>query len=85
MALVATIKDFQSNRFYLFLICKSQLYFLPRFKSIGFLIQERNAKWIFKIAAGFPIGMILAIFDVQIALILLTDFLAEETKSKIDV
>ena len=54
-------------------------YFLPGFESIGFSIQEKKCKIDVPDRArgahlGFSIGTILAIFDLQVAPILLTKF-----------
>ena len=52
--------------------------FLPSFKSNGHLVQEKKQKIDFQDGhgghLGFPIGTILAIFDVQVTLMLLTEF-----------
>ena len=52
--------------------------FLPSFKSIGFWVKEKGKKD-FQDGhhgghLGFPIGMILAIFDLQVTLMLPTKF-----------
>ena len=72
---MAVILDFQSEKFYLFLICKSPLYFLPYFESIGLSVQKTKGKIDFQDGRrgrhlGFPIGTILAIFDLQIIMTL---------------
>ena len=53
--------------------------FLPSFKSIGFLVQEKKQKIDFQDGChgghlGFQTGMILAIFDLQVTLMLPTKF-----------
>ena len=72
------ILDFQSELFLLFFTYKSPGYFLPSFESSDLLVQE-----MFKIDfqdgshgdhRGFPIRMILDIFDLQVPLILPTKF-----------
>ena len=54
-----------------FFIYKSPRYFIPSFKSVGFLVQEKEFKTDFQDGGhgdhlGFPIGMILAIFNLLI-------------------
>ena len=54
-----------------FLIYKSPQCFLPCLESIGFWVQEKKRKIDFQDGChgghlGFPIGMILAIFDLQV-------------------
>ena len=65
--------------FKLFLIYKSPWFFLPSFESIGLLVQEKQ--WKIDIQdghhgghLGFPIRMILAIFDLQVTPMLPTKF-----------
>ena len=50
--------------------------FLPSFKSVGFSVQEKKRKIDFQDGGhlGFPIGMIWAIFDLQVTLMLPTKF-----------
>ena len=60
-------------------IYKSPRCFLPSFKSIGLLVQEKKQKIDFQDGhhrgnPGFPIGMVLAIFDLQVTPMLPTDF-----------
>ena len=55
----------------LFLIYKSPRCFLPSFKSTGLSVQEKKRKLDFQDSShgghlGFPIGTILAIFDLQV-------------------
>ena len=76
MAATAAILDFGLELFYLFLIYKSPQCFLPSFKSIGHLVQKRG-KIEFQDDCqgshlGFQIGMILAIFDLHVTLMLPT-------------
>ena len=68
--------DFRSERFELYLIYKSPRCFLPSFKSIGLLGQEEKRKKDFQDGGhlGFPIGTILAVFNLQVTLILPTKF-----------
>ena len=75
MAAMAEIWDFLSDRFELFLIYKSPRYFLPSFESIGLSIQKKR-KIDFQDGRqlGFTIGMILAIFDLQVIPMLPTNF-----------
>ena len=61
------------------LIYKSPRYFLPSFASIGLSVQEKKRKIGFQDLCsdghlGFPIGTILAIFDLQVAPTLLIKF-----------
>ena len=91
---MAVILDFLSERFSLVLIYKSPQCFLPSFKSIGFPVLEKKRKIDFQDGGhgnhlGFPIGTILAIFDLQVTPALPTKFgvnclLIEEKKRKID-
>ena len=79
--------------FYLFLIYKSPQCFLPSLEPTGLSIQEKR-KIDFQDGChgghlGFPIGMILAIFDLQVTLMLPTKFgvnwllgLGEEAKNR---
>ena len=78
MAAKAAILDFRSERFYLFLINLSPWCWLPSFKSIGLLVQKKR-KIDFQDGGqgghlGFPIRTILAIFDLQVTLMLPTKF-----------
>ena len=61
---------FRSEWFKLFLICKSPRWFIPSFKSTGLSVQK---KWKIDFQdghhighLGFPIGRILAIFDLKV-------------------
>ena len=68
---MAAILDFQSEQFYPFLIYKSPHCFLPSFESIGLLVQEKKRNIDFHDGHlgchfGFPIGIILANFDLQV-------------------
>ena len=79
MAARATILDFWSEWFKLFLINKYLRYFLLNFKSIGLSIQEKKFKIDFQDSnyggnLVFLIRAILAIFDLQVALMVLTKF-----------
>ena len=65
--------------------------FLQGFKSIGLLVQEKKGKIDFQDGRhlGFPIGTILAIFDLQVTLMIPTSFkstglLVQEKKRKVD-
>ena len=88
MAAMAAILDFRSARFYLFLIYKSPRCFLASLESIGLLVQEKKRKIDFQDGGhlGFPIGTILAIFDLQVTLMLPSKFglSVQEKKRKID-
>ena len=91
---MATILDLRSEQFLLFLIYKSQQCFLPSSKSIGIWVKEKKQKIDFQDGGhgdhfGFQIGMILAIFDLQVTLMLPTRFqvnwllgLGEEAKNR---
>ena len=48
MAAMATILDFRSERFELFVIYKSPWWFLPSYKSIGPSVQEKKWKMDFQ-------------------------------------
>ena len=65
---MAAILDFLSKRFELFLIYKSLQCFLPSFESVGLSVQKKKRKIDFQEGRhlGFPIGTILAIFDLQV-------------------
>ena len=73
-AAMAAIMDFRSEQFYFFfffLIYKSSRCFVPSFKSISLSVQEKKRKIDFPDGRdcghlGFPIGSILAIFDLQV-------------------
>ena len=78
MAAMAAILDFQSARFSLFLIYKSPKCFLPSLEAIGLSVQEKR-KIDFQDGGhgghlGFPIGTILAIFDLQVTPMLPSKF-----------
>ena len=67
------------NDFSNFFIYKSPRCFLPSFKSIGLSVQEKKRKVHFQDGGHgshleFPIGMILAVFDLQVAPMLATKF-----------
>ena len=71
--------DFQSKRFYLFLIYKSPRCFLASLESIGLSVQEKKRKIDFQDGGhgghlGFPIRTILAIFDLQVTPMLPTKY-----------
>ena len=66
-AAIAAILDFRPERFYLFLIYKSLWCFLPSFKSVDLLVQEKKRKKDFQDGSrgghfGFQIGTMFAIF-----------------------
>ena len=76
MATTAAIFDFRLERF---LIYRLPRCFLPSFKSIGLLVQEKKGKIDFQEGLhdghlGFPIGTILAISDLTVPLMLPTKF-----------
>ena len=76
---MAAILDFRSARFSLFLIYKSPWCFLPSLESIGLSVQEKKRKIDFQDGGhgghlGFPIGTILAIFYLQVTLMLPSKF-----------
>ena len=89
---MAVILDFQSEQFKLILIYKSSRCFLPSFKSIGLLVQEKKWKIDFQDGGycghlGFPIGKILAIFGLQVTWMFPTKSIGlsvQERKWKID-
>ena len=63
----------------LFMIYKSPLCLLPSFESTGLSVQEKKRKIEFQDGGhgghlGFPIGTILAIFDLRVTLMLPTKF-----------
>ena len=70
MAAMAAILDFQSEQFKLFLIYKSPRSFLSSFESIGLSVPEEKRKKKKDFQDGdhlwFPIGTILAVFDLQV-------------------
>ena len=79
MATVVANLYLRLERFQLFLIYKSPWWFLLSFKSIGLSVQEMTQKIDFKDVRygghlGFPIGMILAIFDLPVTPMLPTKF-----------
>ena len=76
MAAMAAILDFQSARFSLFLIYKSPRCFLASLEAIGLSVQEKKRKLDFQDGGhlGFPIGTILAIFDLQVTPMLPSKF-----------
>ena len=94
MAAMAAILDFQSARFSLFLIYKSSRRLLASLEAIGLLVQDKKRKIDFQDGGhgghlGFPIGMILAIFDLQLPQCFLASLEAiglsvQEKKRKID-
>ena len=68
---MAASLDLQSARFKLFLIYKSPQCFLPSFKSTGLSVKEKRRKIDFQDGChgghlGYPIGTILATFDLQV-------------------
>ena len=69
---MAAILDFPSARFSLFLIYKSPRCFLASLEATGLSVQEKKRKIDFQHSGhlGFPIGTILAIFDLQVTLML---------------
>ena len=78
MAAMAAILDFQSARFSLFLIYKSPRCFLASLEAIGLSVQKKR-KIDFQDGChgghlGFPIGTILAIFDLQVTQMLPSKF-----------
>ena len=76
MAAMAAILDFQSAQFKLFLIYKSPRCFLASLESTGLSVQEKKRKIDFQDGGhlGFLISMILAIFDLQVTLMLPTKY-----------
>ena len=68
MAAMAAILDFRSALFYLLLIYKLPWCFLASLESIGLSVQEKMRKIDFQDGGhlGFPIRMILAIFDLHV-------------------
>ena len=94
MAAMAAILDFQSARFLLFLTYKSPWCFLASLESTGLSVQEKKRKIDIQDSGhsghlGFPIGTILAIFDLQDTPMLPSNFgvnwpfgLGEEAKNR---
>ena len=79
MAAMTAILDFDRNNSSYFFIYKSPWCFLPNFKSIGLSVQEK--KWKIDFQDGchdgplrFLIERILAIFDLQVTLMLFAKF-----------
>ena len=77
MAAMMAILDFRSKQFKLFQIYKSPKCFLPSFESNDFSVQEKKRKIGFQDGRhgghlGFLIGMTLAVFDLQVTLMLPT-------------
>ena len=73
------ILDFQSEGFQLFFIYKSPWCFLLSLESVGFWVKEKKWKIGFQDGChgghlGFPTSMILAIFDLDVTLMLPTKF-----------
>ena len=76
---MAAILDFRSAQFYLFLIYKSPRCFLASLESIGLSVQEKKRKIDYQDGGhgghlGFPIGMILANFNLQVTPMLPTKY-----------
>ena len=79
MAAMAAILDFQSARFSLVLIYKSLRCFLASLEATDLSVQEKKRKIDFQDCGhgghlGFPIGTILAIFDLQVTPMLPSKF-----------
>ena len=76
MAAMAAILDFRSALFYLLLIYKSPRCFLASLESTGLSVLEKKRKIDFQDDGhlGFLIGAILAIFDLQVTLMLHTKY-----------
>ena len=76
MAAMAGILDFQLAWFSLFLIYKSPRCFLASLESIGLSVQVKKRRIDFQDGGylGFPIDMILAIFDLQVTPLLPSKF-----------
>ena len=68
MVAMEAILYFLLEQFWLFLIYKSPQCFLPCLESVGFWVKEKKQKIDFQDGGhlGFPIGKILAIFDLQV-------------------
>ena len=76
---MAAVLDFRSARFSLFLIYKSPQCFLASLESIGLSVQEKTQNIDFQDGGhgghlGFPIGTILAIFNLQVTPMLPTKY-----------
>ena len=76
---MAAILDFRSAQFKLFLIYKAPWCFLASLESIGLSVQEKKRKIDFQDGdhgghLGFPIGIILAILNQQVTLMLPTKY-----------
>ena len=76
---MAAILDFRSAQFKLFFIYNAPWCFLASLESIGLSVQEKKRKIDFQDGGhgghlGFPIGIILAIFDLQVTLMLPTKY-----------
>ena len=93
MVAMVAILDFRLEQFQLYLIYKSSCCFLPSFKSTGLLVQKKKQKNDFQYCRhggqlGFLIGMILAIFDLQVTTMLPSfksiGLLVQEKKQKKD-
>ena len=83
------ILDFRSERFWLFLIYKTPRCFLASLESIGISVQEKKRKIDFQDCCsgghlGFPIGMILSIFYLQVTPMLPSKFGVNWPLRKID-
>ena len=97
MAAMAAILDFQSARFSLYLIYKSPKCFLASLEAIGLSVQEKKRKIDFQDDGhdghlGFPIGTILATFDLLVTPMLPSKFgvnwpfgSGEEAKNKFSI
>ena len=68
--MAAMMFDFRSELFSLIMIYKLPRYLLLSFLSIGLSVQERSAKYIFKVAdmtaIGFPIQRFYLVLDLQV-------------------
>ena len=76
---MAAILDFLSERFLLFFTCRLPRYILPSYESTGLSFQQKKYNIDFQDDChyghlGIPIETILAIFDLQVALIPPTKF-----------
>ena len=76
MATTVAFLDFRSEQFLLFLIYKSPQCFLPRSKSIVLSVQEKKREIDIQDGGhfGFQIGTILTICDLQVTLMLPSEF-----------
>ena len=79
MAAMTAILDFQSAQFSLLFIYKSPRCFLASLEAIGLSVQEKKRKIDFQDGGhgghlGFPIGSILATFDLQVTPMLPSKF-----------